>query len=468
MLTFLMSLSAVFSVTALVMYLLVSKSKEQKIKALELNTLGVTNTLATKEVELEKLQKNFEAVLNEKNNYQEKCFILTAEKKAIEATLIEREKNFEEKMALLNEASQKLADTFSTLSAEALKNNANSFLTLAKQSFENLKSGAHQDLEARKLAVENLVKPLQESLSKMNEKMEVIEKNRITSESQLGNQLKGLADLQGKLQQETGNLVKALRAPQVRGRWGEIQLKRVVELAGMVEYCDFTTQESVNTESGKQRPDMIIKLPSGKNIVVDAKATCLAYIEALETPDEESRSQKLKDHARQVKDQLIKLASKSYWEQFNPAPEFVVLFLPAESFFSAALEQDKTLIEFGANSKVLLATPTTLIALLRAVAYGWKQESLTQNAKEISEIGKTLYDRLITGTGHVDDLRRNLERVIQSFNKFVGNYEGRVLSAARKFQGLGIGSDVEIQTLEVIDETPRTLQLVTGDKVSSS
>lgn len=380
---------------------------------------------------------------------------ISEQKIALEVTLREREKNFD-----------KLSDTFQALSADALKNNAESFLVLAKQSFENLQNSANQNLDVRKTAVENLVKPLQESLNKVTEKMGDIEKNRLVSQTQLGSQLKVLSELQGKLQQETGNLVKALRAPQVRGRWGEIQLRRVVELAGMVEYCDFTTQESVDVDGGRQRPDMIIKLPNNKNIVIDAKMTGLAYIESIEAANEDIRAAKLKDHARQVKDQLIKLASKSYWEQFDSAPEFVVLFLPAESFFSAALEQDQTLIEFGANSRVLLATPTTLIALLRAVAFGWRQESLAQNAKEISELGKQLYERLLTGTGYVDDLRRNLERVIQSFNKFVGNYEGRVLASARRFPELGVGTQGDIGLLEVIDEVPRNLQLVKHEVLS--
>lgn len=381
----------------------------------------------------------------------------------LEAALEAERALFAERQATLEAARASFADAFKALSAEALTRNNESFLNLARATLEAQQAAAlasaRGDLEKRQQAIGELVAPVKTTLEKFEQQLGSIEKQRINAYATLSEQVRQMAETQQALRAETGNLVKALRAPHTRGRWGELQLKRVVEMAGMVDRCDFVEQVSTDTEEGRLRPDMIVNLPGGKRIVVDAKAPLAAYIDALEAADEHDKKRKLADHARQVREHLVKLGRKAYWEQFQPTPDFVVLFLPGEMFYSAALEADPGLIEAGVEARVILATPTTLIALLRAVAYGWTQQALTENAERISALGRELYERIATLGDHWASVGKNLNDAIAAYNKSVGTLETRVLVTARKFQTLEVASgDKAIRDLNPVDTLPRALQ----------
>jgi DNA recombination protein RmuC len=330
-------------------------------------------------------------------------------------------------------------------------------LHLATERFANLQSGATADLEQRRTAIENLVKPVAESLGKVEKQIGDIEKNRVGSYENLLAVVTNLQSTQQDLRRETGNLVGALRRPNVRGRWGELQLRRVVELAGMLDRVDFKEQVNVHAEGGSLRPDLVVHLPGGKNIIVDAKAPLAAYLDSLEMADDEARTRKLEDHAKQIRDHIQKLSAKSYWAEFD-TPEFVVLFIPGEAFYSAALEQDSSLIEGGIDRKVILATPTTLIALLKTVAYGWRQEALANDAREIAALGRDLHDRLVTMAAHWARMGKSLAGTMTAFNDAVGSLESRVLPTARRFRDLKVSAEgKEIEPLLPLETGPRAL-----------
>ncbi|MFN7998567.1 MAG: DNA recombination protein RmuC [Bryobacteraceae bacterium] len=381
------------------------------------------------------------------------------EKAVLNERLQNRDQQYRELQASLDDARQKLVDTFKALSSDALQSNNQLFLDLAKATLERTQEASRGDLELRRQAIAELVAPVRESLAKVDTKMQEMESARAGAYATLTEQVRSLLEVQTQLRSETARLVTALRAPGVRGRWGEMQLRRVVEMAGMLDHCDFFTQPVANSEEGRLRPDLLIRLPGSKNVVVDAKVPLEAYLAATEASDDDVRRARLSDHARQVRAHMAALARKSYWEQFEPAPEFVVLFLPGESFFSAALELDPALIETGAGQRVVLATPTTLIALLRAVAYGWRQENVARNAAEVSQLGKELHKRLADLSSHWTRLGKSLEKAVEAYNGAVGSLESRVLVTARKFDELETTAfGVEVDTPANIDIRPRDLQ----------
>jgi DNA recombination protein RmuC len=388
---------------------------------------------------------------------QQACTELVAGKARLESALESERKTSNEKIELVTRASEELRNAFKAMASDALKSNNLSFLVLAKESLERFQTEARGDLDNRQKAVADLVAPVRDSLNKVDEQIQQMEVARGDAYGELRAQVQSLIATQKELQSETGNLVRALRTPNVRGRWGEIQLRRVVEIAGMLSYCDFTEQESVTAEAGRLRPDLVVKLPGGKNVVVDAKTPLQAFLDAFETTDEEARRACLANHARRVRDHMKTLSGKNYWEQFEATPEFVVMFLPGETFFSAALEQDPGLIEQGVLQRVIPASPTTLIALLKAVAYGWNQEKLARNAQQISALGKELHDRLRLLAGHITSVGIGLDRAVESYNKAVGSIESRVLVSARKFAELGASVAEDIPELEPIETTARAL-----------
>jgi DNA recombination protein RmuC len=372
-----------------------------------------------------------------------------------------------EKLQLLLDAQRALETSFKSLSADALKSNNQSFIDLAKASLAEFQQGAKGDLEKRQVAIDAMMAPVRASLEKVDEKIGALEKAREQAYGEIRQQFTQMSEVQTQLRDETTNLVKALRQPHVRGRWGEIQLRRVVEMAGMMNHCDFVEQQSADSDDGKLRPDLIVKLPGGRQIVVDSKAPITAYMEAHEAASDEVRKAKILVHAQLMRRHLEALARKSYWEQFQPTPEVVVMFIPGEAFYSAALEADPDLLDNGFGQNVIIASPASLMALLKAASYGWRQESIADNVREMSELGRELHTRLGTMASHLLKLGKSLGSATEDYNAAIASFESRVLVSARKFKELGATSqEAEIIELRPIEGGVRRLQA--GDTADKS
>jgi DNA recombination protein RmuC len=383
----------------------------------------------------------------------------SAARARLEVQLLESQKALGEQRRLLEDAQGRLENAFKAMAGEALRSSNEEFLRLAEQTLKGYVAQASGDLEARKKAVEDLLKPVHETLKSYQEKADALERERQQAYGGLSNMLQSLAATQERLKLETGNLVSALRQPNVRGRWGELTLRRVVELAGLVDHCDFTEQKTGEGEDGALRPDLIVHLPNRRDIVVDAKAVLAGYLEALEAGSEEAKSAAYARHAEHLRERVKALSSRKYWAGFLDSAEFVVLFVPGEPFLAAAVQRDPGLIEDAMADRVVIATPTTLVALLKAVAYGWQQERMARNAQEVADLGKRLLDRIAKWTEHLQRLRESIFNTVERFNEAQGSLERQVLPDARRMKELGVGSEKEIPELKPVDKLLRSAEI---------
>lgn len=433
------------------------RESEVRLREMEGKLRQAEGTACAAQATADELRRSL-GVAEDRAQRLEQDFVEAQRGRAIaETTALELRRGLDEQKALLDGAEKKLGDSFRALAAQALAANNEGFLTLAAEKLTAVHKEGDASLEARQVAIDSLLKPVKESLERVDVKIQEMERERGQAYGRLTELVRSLTDTQSKLSTETGNLVRALRAPAVRGRWGEIQLKRVVELAGMVEHCDFFQQETLVGEDGRLRPDMIVKLPGGRKVVVDAKVPLEAYLDALDASADDVRLVHMAKHAAQIRAHVLKLSAKSYWSELSCTPEFVVMFLPSEAMYSAALQEMPSLIEDGVGKRVLIATPTTLIALLQAVHFGWRQEMLAENAQAISDQGRALHERMSTMVEHWGKVGVALERATGSYNSAVASFEGRVKPAIRKLEELGAASKKEIGELPPVEGRPRVL-----------
>lgn len=423
----------------------------RKIQALQ----ETATQLASAQAQSAELRTQLASLQQERERIHQEFRLMEVAKVSAETNLENTQRHLAEQRALLEDAKMALSDTFRSLASEALAGNNRGFLTLAEEKFKALKEEATASFDQRHTSIESLLQPLTESLRTYQKESQALEDKRLRELSVVGEQLRQLASAQATLQAETSKLVNALRSPQVRGRWGEIALRRTAELAGMSANCDFFEQESVSTETGRLRPDMIVKLPAGRDVVVDSKVPLSAFLDSLEAHTDEDREAALNRHLGQVKRHISQLASKEYWDQFPAAPEFVVLFIPNDSFLAAAAERDPSLVESALSKKVVIATPTTFIALLRAIAYGWRQEQVAEGAQRISILGQELADRMSTLAEHFGKIGHALGRTVESYNATVTSLENRIWPTARKFKSLGISSKKDFMDIKSVEQMPR-------------
>lgn len=420
-------------------------------------TQNLALDLAACRARLEQTQAGLDRCAEQHERQRLESQDLVARNAELEALRQQEKKAAAEKISLLEDVGRQLTDSYRSLSAAALAENNRSFLDLAQQTLGKFMETARGDLTLKGEAIGALVAPLKEALDRYQTQALEMERVRQQAYGSLSEQVTALIKTQQELEKETGKLVLALKAPQARGRWGEITLRRVAELTGMQAHCDFSEQVSAAGPEGQLRPDMVVHLPENRLVVVDAKVSLAAFLDSLQAANEEARAACLAAHARQVQTHVLRLAQKSYWQQFQPTPDFVVLFIPGENFFAAALTQIPGLIEFAVEKGVILATPTTLIALLKAVSFGWRQAQMAQNAKVIGELGKQLFGRLATFAKHMEPLGKDIARCVENYNKLVGSLETRVLPAARKFEALGLAPEGSLPPIEPLDKAIRPL-----------
>jgi DNA recombination protein RmuC len=423
--------------------------------------LGLEKRAASLEGAAQELKRQNEALQQEVRASQKRIEDEQKLRAAAEKDAESQRANLLDQRCLLDEAQLKLKEAFQSLAGEALTASSKQFIELAKSKFDTLQKEAEGDLEQRKVAIQSMVDPLETALRDLRSEVTRIESARQEAYGSLRSEVQLLATTNKELREETGSLVNSLKQPQVKGKWGELTLQRVVELAGMVPHCDFETQQSIATEDGWLRPDLTVYLPGGTQIVVDSKVPLSAFLRAINAANDAEYHEAMTQHACLVRDHIKGLSGKEYWKQFDSTPEFVVLFVPGESFFSAALEHDHTLIEDAIDKRVVLASPTTLIALLRAIAYGWKQQSVAENAERIKDLGKELYDRALKFAELFSEIAKGLERANKAYNSAVASFDSRLVPSARKFRELGIGS-ADIPQLDPVETFPRPL-LITPD-----
>ncbi|MDI6801240.1 MAG: DNA recombination protein RmuC [Thermodesulfovibrionales bacterium] len=408
--------------------------------------------------QIQRKDSDISSIRNDLDNERQQKTETTTRLEEAQKRLEDSYKNLEEQKALIEVMKTELTDTFKAHASAALKSSNDDFLKLASEHLGKILAETKGKLGEHKEAIDGTIKPFQEMLKRYEEQIQVIEKNRHESFGSLAQQIRSLSSMQEQLQKETSNLVTVLRRPKVSGSWGEIGLRRVAELAGMTAYCDFYEQESVSTETGRLRPDMIVRLPNGREIVVDAKAPVDAYLNAVSASSEEERKKAINNYITQVRNHMNTLGSKAYWDQFKQSPEIVAMYLPGESFFSAALEHDHKLIEDGSAKKVILSTPTTFIALLKAIAYGWQQDQITKSAQEISNLGKELYERFAIVLEHFSKTGLAIRKAVESYNEGARSIESRLIPSVRKFKELGVSSPKEIASPAEIGEGTKNIE----------